>query len=622
VKRKSRVILWLLFIVACCLAFWWLGQGRGPESRKFRGLVQYATARYTDPDVVPGSLLVDLKNDADDQVIRTLAATTGLRFEAFRFSQDERIYRARGLRGAALDRALAALRRSPEVEAAEREVIYAIPPLDEERARLAAPASAPAGGPTPGAPDDEAAWKGFPNDPQYRYQWHLRQIHMPAAWKLNQGDGVVVAVIDTGVKRVSDLAGVELVAGHNFVAKDDHFEDDHGHGTHVAGTIAQATNNGVGVAGIAFHAKIMPLKVLSRTGSGTVGDIADAIRYAADHGAQVINMSLGGRFPSKVLAKAVKYAHDKGVVVVCAAGNDGRGRVSYPAAYPGAIAVAATQYDETTTFYSNWGKEIDVAAPGGNVRVDQNGDGKPDGVLQNTLVPGDPTKDDYFFYMGTSMASPHVAGVAALVVASGVTQPDAVEKILKESARHPKQVKWDEHYGAGIVDAQAALTKTEVAYGGYQLGLGVLLAGLLLVRLRRRGLAIPVGAGFAAALVLGSSGLFVLPALGLGQVPVLGLLGHGFPSWDAAVLGAGGHGNALFFSVLAPALLAGLLYGVRRLRPALAGFALGVGAHLLFHLFWNLADIRYVPNVLYLDQLWLALNALLSVAVAYVVVRR
>src|SRR4029079_11969389 len=131
-------------------------------------------------------------------------------------------------------------------------------------------------------------------------------------------------------------------------------------------------------------------------------------------------------FYSQVLAKAVRYAHDHGVVVVCAAGNDGRSKVSYPAANPGALAVDATQFDETTTFYSNWGKEIAVAAPGGNTRVDQNGDGQPDGVLQNTIAVGDPSKSDYFAFMGTSMASPHAAGVAALVVGEGVTDPDAV----------------------------------------------------------------------------------------------------------------------------------------------------------------------------------------------------
>jgi serine protease len=291
----------------------------------------------------------------------------------------------------------------------------------------------------------------------------MDQIHVKQAWKMAQGEGVIVAVIDTGVARVPDLAQTEMVAGYNFINNKVDATDDHGHGTHVAGTIAQSTHNGIGVAGVAFKAKIMPIKVLSARGSGSVAGIAEGIRFAADHGAKVINMSLGGPIASSVLKNAVDYAHKKGVTVVCAAGNDGKGKVGYPAAYKNAIAVAATQFDETTTFYSNWGKEIAIAAPGGNTRVDQNGDGQPDGVLQNTVVPGNTSRNDYLWFMGTSMASPHVAGVAALVVSAGVKDPDQVEKILKETARQPKAAKKDNQnrYGAGIVDAGAAVKKAK-----------------------------------------------------------------------------------------------------------------------------------------------------------------
>jgi serine protease len=612
VKRKSRALLWIVIIVACVAVFWWLGRHRDPEDAKVRAAAAYAQVGAGERDVVPRTLLVDFRDRADPAALAQLQQRTGLSFSLDPYAPGERIYRATARTEEQAQRALAELRRSDLVEAAEREVLYAIPPA--EAAATAGPPDAPAGPSTP----------GFPNDPLFKYQWHMRQIHAPQAWKAGQGEGVIVAVIDTGVKRVPDLQGVDFVKGWNFVAKNDHFEDDHGHGTHVAGTIAQATNNGIGVAGVAFKAQIMPLKVLSSRGVGSVGDIADAIRYAADNGAKVINMSLGGGLSSKVLAKAVKYAHDQGVVVVCAAGNEGRRRVSYPAAYPGAIAVAATQVDESTTFYSNYGPQIDLAAPGGNTQVDQNGDGKPDGVLQNTIAPTDHSKDDYLFFMGTSMASPHVAGVAALVVGAGVSSPDAVEKVLKESARHPRQQQgvYDERYGAGIVDAAAALKKVKLNYGGLQLGLAVLLGTFVAVRLRRRGLGTPLGAGYGAALVLGSSGLFFLPWLGLGRVPGLGLLAEGFPAWDSALFGAAGHGNVVFYSMFAPVLLAGLLYGVKRCRGLLAGFAVGVAAHLLFYFFWNLGGIRWLPGLFGLAQIWLCLNALGALALGYVVARR
>ena len=170
-----------------------------------------------------------------------------------------------------------------------------------------------------------------PNDPMYPQQWHLDAINSPEAWMHTRGRGAVIAVIDTGVaykdfehrgviaKAVPDLAGVEMVSGKSFVANGlPDGLDDHAHGTHVAGTIAQATDNGVGVAGVAHQAAIMPLKVLAANGGGSVADISNAIRYAADNGADVINMSLGGPLPSRVMAKAVEYAHDKGVTVICA----------------------------------------------------------------------------------------------------------------------------------------------------------------------------------------------------------------------------------------------------------------------------------------------------------------
>lgn len=462
-------------------------------------------------------LVADFDDHVDEQTVQSLAHRFGARFVAeSSYVSHDRIYRVvldgDANRDSRLLNILRALRRDARVEAVDLALMYQIP--ETAPGALTGDDAVSQLGPSVqnrAAPQDRDGKPRFqPNDPKYRYQWHLDQINMPEAWMLTRGEGVVVAVIDTGVTKVEDLGGTELVPGWNFVDDNADSSDDHGHGTHVAGTIAQTTDNGLGVAGVAPHARIMPIKVLSGSGSGSVGGIAEGIRWAADHGAKVINMSLGGPFNSPVLANAVRYAHEHGVVVVCAAGNDGRGRVSYPAANRGSIAVAATQFDETTTFYSNWGKEIFIAAPGGNTRIDQNGDGIPDGVLQNTVVPGDISRQDYLGFMGTSMASPHVAGVAALVVSQGVTDPDAVAKILKQSARRPKHYRGnhDNHYGAGIIDALAAVQEARAQVttarragsppvGIRLLALGLIAASLTFAAIRRRSF---ISSGNGAAL--------------------------------------------------------------------------------------------------------------------------
>jgi serine protease len=340
-----------------------------------------------------------------------------------------------------------------------------------------------------------------PNDPLYSYQWHLDipeddeipewhgenggGINVEPAWDISTGTGVIVAVIDTGVayedyeefvdgpgrrdywityKRAPDLAGTNFVAGYDFVNTDIHPNDDEGHGTHVTGTIAQSTNNGIGAAGVAFNCSIMPVKVLDSSGSGTYDWIADGIYYAADHDAQVISMSLGGTAASTTLENALAYAYGKGVTIICAAGNDGAGAApSYPAAYDAyCIAVGATRYDEEVSYYSTTGDYVDIAAPGGDLRVDQNGDGYGDGVLQQTHDGSDYTNFGYWFYQGTSMAAPHVSGVAALLISNGVTDPDDVREALESTAEDKGDTGRDPECGWGIVDAYAALNYSAV----------------------------------------------------------------------------------------------------------------------------------------------------------------
>ena len=313
----------------------------------------------------------------------------------------------------------------------------------------------------------------FPDDTFYSFQWHLDNpisggIGMETAWDIQTGDpNVVVAVLDTGVayedfgvfRQAPDLAGTLFVPGYDFVNDDAHPNDDEGHGTHVTGTIAQSTNNGAGVAGVAFGCSIMPVKVISRDGFGSHFDIAEGIYFAARNGARVINMSLGGNRNSATLRDAVAFAYSQGVTVVCAAGNEflQGSPPSYPAAYDKyCIAVGATRYDETRAFYSNTGRYVDVVAPGGDVNVDQDGDGFADGVLQQTFRR-DPSDFRYFFFQGTSMAAPHVSGAAALLVSNGITDPDMIHKILEATAKDLGPAGWDEAYGWGLIDVGAAL---------------------------------------------------------------------------------------------------------------------------------------------------------------------
>ena len=267
--------------------------------------------------------------------------------------------------------------------------------------------------------------------------WGINRVHAPAAWDTTEGAGVKVAIIDTGIDLSHpDLAG-KVDGGYSAITKTEKpedYQDDNGHGTHVSGTIA-ALRDGKGVVGVAPKARLYAVKVLDADGSGNLSDVIDGIVWAAKNGMQVANMSLGAPTDSDAMHRAVRFAKGMGVVIVAAAGNSG-GSVGYPGAYPETIAVSASDSDDHLASFSSRGPEVKFIAPGVDVVSDKLGGG---------LIS----------YSGTSMASPHVAGLAALAVSqgwTGLSGPDGVYAQLKKAAKLLPDLKPEEQ-GAGMIDA-------------------------------------------------------------------------------------------------------------------------------------------------------------------------
>lgn len=344
-----------------------------------------------------------------------------------------------------------------------------------------------------------------PNDPYFTtYQWNFFSkgrlftgaasgnvqtasnygIQVESAWDLFKptntastakypGEGIKVAVIDTGIayanyisiggtissstayKKAPDLEGTifDSANAKNFTVYPytNLAIDDHSHGTHVCGTIAQATSTvtPLGCAGVAYKATILPIKVLNKYGSGTNAMVANGIYWAADKGAKIINLSLGSRYGDNTIYNAIRYAYNKGIVIVCASGNNGSS-VSYPAAYATeCIAVGATNFYGQRCSFSNFGSSLDIVAPGQNV------------VQQTLTSSSNLSLFSYLSWAGTSMASPHVAGAAALVWSKNPTfTRDQVKTALLNTARDLGATGFDNYYGKGLLDVNAAVRWT------------------------------------------------------------------------------------------------------------------------------------------------------------------
>ena len=415
--RKSLIILvaGLLFLTICMPA----ASGRGAAS--------------VDAPMVPGEVMVKYREGASSAGLGSLLRSVNASIEKKLPFPDMELLK---LKGISVDDALAELRSSRLVESASPNYIRSI--------------------------------NFVPNDPDFDKQWNFNDpaqggdIHMVQAWDIERGGntGVVVAVVDSGVayrtggvyKQCPDLAATNFVQGYDFVNNDEFADDDNGHGTHVCGTIAQSTNNGAYVAGVAFNCSIMPVKVMDSSGKGTDEDIIKGIKFAADNGANVINMSLGGYGANPLLEDAVNYAASKGLVICASTGNDGREEIYYPAAYSECMAVGATNRSKVRASYSNYGNEIDVVAPGGQ--------GPSDWIWQVTYATAGDHNSPFVpkGMDGTSMACPHVAGLAALIKSHNPTWTRMdIRTAIEKTCRDLGTTGWDEETGWGFIDAAAAL---------------------------------------------------------------------------------------------------------------------------------------------------------------------
>ena len=319
-----------------------------------------------------------------------------------------------------------------------------------------------------------------PNDPYFDVQWDLSQLNMPAVWDSQTGSfSVTVAVLDTGLYRPLADSPTNIALGYNAITQIADTTtsivslDDNGHGTHVTGTLAEAANNGIEAAGMASGITILPVKVLGQDGSGSDVDVIAGINWVINGGgtprAQIINLSLGSSTADPTLQTAIDNAYVAGIAVIAASGNDGVGTVSYPAAYTNVLSVGATGYNRELAYYSNYGPNLDVVAPGGDdTAFSQTGPQYYlDWIWQETIAGYDSTtkttsyQEGFYGFEGTSMAAPHVSALAALLLSKyGATQPATLYNEIESTAKDLGVPGRDDTYGYGLIDPVAALSVT------------------------------------------------------------------------------------------------------------------------------------------------------------------
>lgn len=283
-----------------------------------------------------------------------------------------------------------------------------------------------------------------PNDTLYSKQWNLVKILTEDAYELSQGGFGPIAIIDTGVDASHpDLAGL-VIEGYNTITDTNDAADEHGHGTHVAGIASAQTNNGNGIASASYQSTILPVRVLHADGTGTYDDLSEGIVYAADQNARIINMSLGGGSDSKTLKRAVDYALSQGSIIVAAAGNNGNSAAIYPAAYPGVLAVSASDKNDDLASFSSYGNNIFAASPG---------------VSITSSVPG----GKYTEYSGTSMSAPHLAGLIAMALSkdSSLTNTEVIDQIKTNAEKVGPYAYdengWNQYFGYGRISSGKTL---------------------------------------------------------------------------------------------------------------------------------------------------------------------